>query len=85
MDANLVKGWAQSRGVWGGIVGFVGGALALGHYTLSADDAKSAVDLIIGIITDVGSLYAIYGRIMATHTIVAAPVVAVADQQAGGR
>jgi hypothetical protein len=82
MDTRLVKGWLQSKGVWGGIVGALSGLLALGHYTLSADDAKSVVELITGIITDVGSIYAIYGRVMATHTIVAAPVV---DQQAGGR
>ena len=30
-------------------------------------------------------IVAVYGRVTATHTIVAAPVVAAADQQAGGR
>lgn len=83
MDTSLVKGWLQSKGVWGGIVATVGGVLGLGHYTLSTGDAAQAVDLITSIISAIGGLYAIYGRVAASHKIVAAPVVA--DQQAGGR
>jgi hypothetical protein len=64
-----IKGFFESKAVWGGIVAVLSGALAWGHYTLSADDAKQAVELITGIVTDIGGLIAIYGRVVASKKI----------------
>ena len=64
-----VKSLIASKTFWGAMVGIAGGLLALGHYTLSADDAKQSVELITGIVTNVGSLIAIYGRVVASKKI----------------
>lgn len=66
---ELVKSWMNSKGVWGGIVAAAGGLLALGHYTLSAQDAATAVDLLSGVASAVGGLIAIYGRVVASKKI----------------
>ena len=63
------KALIQSKTFWGAVVALVGAALRLGHYTLSPADAAAAVDLLSGIAGAVGSLIAIYGRIVATKKI----------------
>jgi hypothetical protein len=63
------KALIQSKTFWGAVVALGAAALTLGHYTLSAADAAAAVDLLSGIAGAVGSLIAIYGRIVATKKI----------------
>lgn len=70
---NEFKGLTQSKTFWGAIVALGGSALTLGHYTLSPADAASAVDLLSGIASAVGGIVAIYGRVVASHKIGAAP------------
>ena len=69
MDTSLIKTWVSSKGVWGGIIAAAGGALSLGHYTLSPTDAAHAVDAVTGIISGIGGLVAIYGRVVASKKI----------------
>lgn len=64
-----IKGFFESKAVWGGIVGLIGSAVGLGHYTFSPGDAGHAVDALVSIATGVGSLLAIYGRVAASKKI----------------
>ncbi len=59
----------ESRTFWGAVVSLTGAALTLGHYTLTAEDAAKAVELISGIASAVGGLIAIYGRVAASKKI----------------
>lgn len=63
------KSFLTSKGVWGGLIALAGGGLGIGGYTLSETDAASAVELVTGIVSAVGGLWAIYGRIKATKRI----------------
>jgi hypothetical protein len=63
------KSWIESKAVWGGIAAVAGAALSLGHYTLTPADAAHAVDLVTGIVTAIGGLVAIYGRVVASKKI----------------
>jgi hypothetical protein len=71
MEAEMegIKGFLESKAVWGGIVALAGSALGIGHYTLSTADAAQAVELVVSITTAVGSLVAIYGRVVASKKI----------------
>jgi hypothetical protein len=64
-----LKPLVESKTFWGAIMALVGGGLGIGHYTLSAADAAHAVDLITGIVSAVGGLIAIVGRVKATKQI----------------
>jgi hypothetical protein len=59
----------QSKTFWGAVVALGGAALSLGHYTLTPADAAQAIDLLSGVAGAVGSLIAIYGRVVATRKI----------------
>jgi hypothetical protein len=67
-----IKGFFESKAVWGGIIGLIGSTVGLGHYTLSPADAASAVQAVTSIATGIGSLLAIYGRVVASKKIRAA-------------
>ena len=62
------KSFFQSTGIWGGLVSLVGGVSFAG-YSLTAEDAASAMSLMQGIVAAVGGLIAIYGRVKATKRI----------------
>jgi hypothetical protein len=66
---NELKPLITSKTFWGAVMALGGSALSAGHYTLSAADAASAVDLIVSIASGVGGLVAIYGRVMASKKI----------------
>lgn len=68
-----LKPLVQSKTFWGAVVALVGSGISLGHYTLSPADAAQAVDLISGIVSAAGGLYAIYGRMMATKQVYVLP------------
>jgi len=68
-----IKSFFESKAVWGGIIGLVGSTVGLGHYTLTPADAASAVQAATSIATGIGSLLAIYGRVVASKKIKATP------------
>jgi hypothetical protein len=68
-DLAGMKGFFESKAVWGGIAALAGSVLGLGHYTLSPTDATQAVDLVVSMTTAIGSLLAIYGRVVASKKI----------------
>lgn len=57
--------WFRSRVIWGSIVAILGGVLQLYGYSFNADDQAMAVDLIGQGITFAGTLFALYGRLVA--------------------
>jgi hypothetical protein len=69
MDPTAVKSFFESKAVWGGIIGVAASMAGLAHYSLSAADTASAADAAINIVTAVGSLMAIYGRVVASKKI----------------
>ena len=55
--------------MWGGIVALISAGAGALHYSVSPADAANAVELFSSIATGIGSLIAIYGRIVATKKI----------------
>lgn len=66
---NDIKGFFESKTVWGGLVAFVSGVGMLFHYSISPADAASVVDLITGVPATLASAVAIYGRVVASTKI----------------
>ena len=66
---NELKPLMQSKTFWGAMMALGGSALSAGHYTLSAADAASAVDIVVSLVSGVGGLIAIYGRVVASKKI----------------
>lgn len=64
-----VKGFLASKTIWGGIVAGFGAIGGIFGIDFGAADQASTLDAIYNIMTAVGSLLAIYGRITATKTI----------------
>jgi hypothetical protein len=69
MTMNEVKALTQSKTFWGAVMALVGSGLSAGHYTLSAADAATAVDIVVSIVSGVGGLVAIIGRVKASKKI----------------
>jgi hypothetical protein len=67
MDA--IKSLVESKTFWGAIVGLGGAALTLQHFTLTPADAEQAVDCLSTIAGAAGTLFAIYGRVVASKRI----------------
>jgi hypothetical protein len=57
--------WYQSRVILGSIVAILGGVLQLYGYSFSAEDQAMVVDVIGQGITFAGTLFALYGRLVA--------------------
>jgi hypothetical protein len=66
---NELKPLVESKTFWGAVMSLAGSGLAAGHYTLTPADAASAVDIIVSIISGIGGLVAIYGRVVASKKI----------------
>ncbi len=63
------KSALASKGVWGGIVAVIAGVLGLLGYTLTPADQLDLVGLLSAIVSAVGGIVAIWGRIVATKRI----------------
>ena len=63
------KGMLQSKTVWGGLLAVLAGVAGLLGYTVTATDLSSIGDAITSVVSMVGGLIAIYGRIKATKKI----------------
>lgn len=68
------KQWWMSKGVWGGVVGFISMALLVfGIVDIPAGEQVQIVDVVISAVTAVVGLISIivgiYGRITAKHTL----------------
>lgn len=64
------KTWYKSKGVWGGIVGMLGGVATLAGVQLDAPLQTELVDIAVGVGELAGGALAIYGRIKAIGSIV---------------
>lgn len=66
---NGVKGFFESKTIWGGLIAFLAGVAGLLGYAVSDADAEQLVAYITGAAGVVGGIYAIYGRIKASKVI----------------
>ena len=64
-----VKSFFASKTIWGGLIALVASAAAIWGYSITAADQAQIVELITGIGGSIGSVLAIYGRIVATKKI----------------
>lgn len=64
-----VKSIFASKTIWGGIIALVASAAAIWGYSVTPADQAQIVELITGIGGAIGSVLAIYGRIVATKKI----------------
>ena len=64
-----VKGLLASKGVWGGIIAFLGTILAIFHIDFGAADQAATLDAVWQIVGAAGALLAVYGRIVAKKKI----------------
>lgn len=63
------KAWWQSRTVWAGLVALFAGVAGMVGYVIDSDMQESIVALATGIVSGIGGLLAIYGRIKASKQI----------------
>lgn len=64
------KNWWQSKTIWGSIIGGAAVIVSLVfHRTVSPADQSAIVDAIVTIVGALGSVFAVYGRIVASTTI----------------
>ena len=61
-----IKNWYQSKGIQGGLVALVGGMFLLGGVEISQIELQ---ELIATLFSVVGSVVAIYGRVVASTQI----------------
>lgn len=66
---DMIKSWAASRGVWGGVVAVAGALGGLFGYTLVDADQASLVEALSQIASAVGGVVAIWGRVTASKKI----------------
>lgn len=66
---NGTKSFLTSKGIWGGLAAVAGGGFGFAGYALSPSDAVALIGLAQGIVSSVGGLLAIYGRVKASKRI----------------
>lgn len=66
---NGTKSIFLSKTIWGGIAAVVGGGVTIGKVVLTGADVMQVHELLTGIVSSVGGLVAIYGRIKAERRI----------------
>lgn len=64
-----VKGFFESKTIWGGLIAFGAGVAGLLGYAVSDADAEQLVAYITGGAATAGGIYAIYGRIKASKQV----------------
>ena len=64
-----VKSFFASKTIWGGIIALIASLSAIWGYAITPADQAQIVELVTGMGGIVGSVLAIYGRIVATRTI----------------
>ncbi len=64
-----LKGWYQSRAVWGGVVAVFASCAHLAGFEIGSEDQRQIVDALIAIAAAGGGLVAIYGRIFASKRL----------------
>jgi hypothetical protein len=64
-----VKGFFESRTVWGGLIAFLSGVAAVIGYSVTPEDQNTLVSVITGGTGTFGAVLAIYGRIKASKKI----------------
>lgn len=66
---NGTKSLFLSKTVWGGIAAVVGGGVTIGNVVLTGADVMQVHELLTGIVSSLGGLAAIYGRVVADRKI----------------
>ncbi len=63
------KSFFASKTIWGGLIALAASIAAVWGYSISPNDQSQIVELITGIGGMIGSMLAIYGRVVATRKI----------------
>jgi hypothetical protein len=66
---TLLKPWYQSRAVWGAIAALTATLIRASGHDPGVDGAQLLTDAALNIVTGLGALAALYGRIAATSRI----------------
>lgn len=64
-----IKGALQSKTVWGALLAVAGALAGMFHLNFGAAEQAQALDSIYAIVSAVGGLLAVYGRVVATKKI----------------
>ncbi|MBB4954472.1 hypothetical protein H4S14_002949 [Agrobacterium vitis] len=64
------KPWYVSKTVWGAVVAIVASILNLGGFELGVPEQGQLIDGLVAIAGSIGGIVAIYGRVVASHSIV---------------
>lgn len=64
-----VKSFFASKTIWGGLIALIASASAIWGYAITPADQAQIVELVTSIGGIIGSVLAIYGRIVATKKI----------------
>lgn len=64
------KPWYLSKTVWGAVIAILASALNLGGYELGVLEQGQLIDGLVALAGSVGGIVAIYGRVVANHSIV---------------
>ncbi|MUO82165.1 hypothetical protein GOZ78_00140 [Agrobacterium vitis] len=67
---NDGKPWYLSKTVWGALVAILASVLHLGGVELGVLEQGQLTDGLVALAGSVGGLVALYGRLVASHTIV---------------
>jgi hypothetical protein len=68
-EMDEVKGILESKTFWSATLAILAGVLGIFHYSFSATDQASLVDMIAGLAASLGGVGAIIGRVMASKKI----------------
>lgn len=63
------KAWWQSKAIWGGIVAMVAAGLRLAGIEIDPALEAETLDLVLTLLSAIGGLIAVYGRVVAKSTI----------------
>jgi hypothetical protein len=63
------KAWYQSKTVWGAVIAILASILHLCGYELGVLEQGQLVDGLVSLAGSIGALLALYGRIVASHTL----------------
>ena len=64
-----IKSFLSSKTIWGAILAVTSSVLGMVGYTFGADEQQALIEIITTIGTGVGSIIAMYGRVVATKQI----------------
>lgn len=66
---NGTKSFFKSKAIWGGLAATLGGGIPILGYVVSGADVMEMRELILSLVSTLGGMASIYGRVKATRRI----------------